>query len=445
MIKNWKKFNEGKQLDLFQNTPYAKPELIHQNFYPIDEDDILDYLTEIEDAKYIIGVKFGFYKNDDYTELIDSYKVRPCISVVIGAYYGTESYDVTSCLTSFSKRVKPKFKEVKIRDSGGYLDINNIQLKDGEIIKSDGSRILGDLEILLIWFEDISLTDKMIYDHYGFPVDRYTTFTNKGKALIDVPMDRLSDWILPRGSSYQDIIDDPDYDIYSWYDGGEWLPDHNSFFEYTLENETIEILLRCCFKNFSELKDEHPEFLEEYDSLEDFIQKITKPKNRWSDNWSELGRFLDREEPAGNIYNEIRVTYADWSMTAKAESDYKEIINEFDKSVVDLLETTIVEKPEYEETKRVRKLDSNGESFWKESTYMRIYYKLEFNIGWLYQLDSDALFNLESVEDKIGEYVSSYHYETKDLNPNFSDYGYVDNKEFNKETRSVIKYQMEIK
>ena len=85
MIKSWKQFNEDKQLDLFAGTSYEKPELIHNNLYPIDEDDIRDYLAEIEDEKYSIQVNFGFWNsgNAEYTELINSYEVRPCISVQI--------------------------------------------------------------------------------------------------------------------------------------------------------------------------------------------------------------------------------------------------------------------------------------------------------------------------------------------------------------------------
>jgi len=445
MIKNWTEFNEGKQLDLFQNTPYAKPELIHNNLYPIDEDDIRDYLTEIEDEKYIVRVDFGFYntKDDEYTELIDSYKVRPCISIDIStyaktAYAKTGSDDVTSCLTSFVKRVSPKFKEIKLRDRGGFLNINDIKLDGSITIKSKDLEIEGDLSIDLIWFEDVNLTDKLIYEYYGFPVDKYTTFTDKGKALIDIPIDTITDWVIPRNSHYKEIIDDPDYDIYQWYDShGDWMPDHNSFFTYYLENETIEMLLRCCFKNFDELKDKYPEFLEEYSSLEDFIQNMS--------DWSELGEFLDDEEPAGNIYNEIRVKYADWSMQAKAESDYEEIINDFDKSVVDVLETTIVEKPEYEETKRIRKVDSNGNSVSKEITYIRTYYRLEFNLGWLVELDSDTLFELGSIESGIGEWVYNNHYDKSDLNPHFSDYVSIDSKQFNNEAISDIEYQMGIK
>ena len=208
--------------------------------------------------------------------------------------------------------------------------------------------------------------------------------------------------------------------------------------------ETIYLLLKCCFNNFDELKEEYPEFLEEYSSLEDFIQNISKPKDHWSNNWDKLGKFLDKEELAGNIYNELRSKYADWSMQAKADEDYSAVISDFDESVGEELETTIIEKFNQEEKKRYRTKDKDGNEVWKETTYERPYYRLDFNLEWLSNLDSDDLFNLGAIEDQIG----NWFYNTKaqvSQNPSLSDYGDVDDKEFNKEARADIKWQMERK
>jgi hypothetical protein len=457
MIRSWKQFNEDKQLDLFQNTPYAKPELIHNNLYPMDEDDIRDYLTEIEDEGYSIVVNFGFLssRNDvkesltgGYTELINSYDVIPCISVNIEATSNVGNDDVTTCLTSFVKRVSNKFKKIKVRDDEGFLNIEDIKLEGGIFLKSGNGNIEDEIQLIspvciqLTWFDEVHLTDKMIYEYYGFTQDKDTRFTEKGSAQIAIPRDRISDWIIPNKSDYKDIIDDPDYDIYQWYHGGDWYPEHDSFFTYHLENETIDLLLRCCFGNFDELKEKYPEFLEEYNSLEDFIQNITKPKDRWSNNWEKLGKFLDKEELAGNIYNELRSKYADWSMQAKADEDYKAVISDFDESVEEELETTIIEKFNQEEKKRYRTKDKDGREVWKETTYERPYYRLTFNLEWLSRLESSDLFNLGDVEDEIGEWFYNSK-EKVELNPRLSDYGDVDDKEFNKEVRGDIKWQME--
>jgi hypothetical protein len=340
------------------------------------------------------------------------------------------------------KRVSNKFKDIKVLDNGGVLDINDIKLQGGISIRTEDIDVEEPISVYLIWFEDVHLTDKMIYEYYSIPQDKHTRFTEKGSAQIAVPRDRISDWIIPNKSDYKDIIDDTDYDIYQWYYGGDWYPDHDSFFTYHLENETIYLLLRCCFNKFDELKVEYPEFLSEYDSLEEFIQNITKPKDRWSNNWGKLGKFLDKEELTGNIYNELRSKYADYSMHAKADEDYKAVMSDFDESVEEELGTTIIEKFNQEEKKRYRTKDKDGREVWKETTYERPYYRLGFNLEWLSRLESSDLFDLGSVEDEIGEWF----YNNKDkveLNPRLSDYADVDDKEFNKESRADIKWQME--
>lgn len=456
MIKSWNQFNEDKQLDLFSGTAYEKPELTHNNLYPIDEDHIRDYLAEIEDEKYSIQVNFGFWNsgNAEYTELINSYEVRPCISVQIMKMtldykVKTGSEDVTSCLTSFIKRVSHKFKEIKVKDDEGYLNIEDIKLEGGIFLKSDSGNIEDEIELIsplciqLIWYHDVELNDQMIWNYYGFS-ENDVKFTEKGSAQLEIPRDRISNWILTNKSNYKDIVDDPDYDIYQWYHGGEWFPDHNSFFSYHLEKETIDLLLKCCFNNFDELKEEYPEFLEEYSSLEDFIQNISKPKDHWSNNWDKLGKFLNKEELAGNIYNELRSKYADWSMQAKADEDYSAVISDFEESIEEILETSIVEKYSKEEPSKYKSKDASGNIIWKETTIFRPYYRLNFNLEWLSRLDSDDLFNLGSVEDEIGEWVYNCK-ERVELNPKFSDYADVDDKAFNKEARAEIKWQMERK
>ena len=131
-------------------------------------------------------------------------------------------------------------------------------------------------------------------------------------------------------------------------------------------------------------------------------------------------------------------------MQAKADEDYSAVISDFDESVGEELETTIIEKFNQEEKKRYRTKDKDGNEVWKETTYERPYYRLDFNLEWLSNLDSDDLFNLGAIEDQIG----NWFYNTKaqvSLNPSLSDYGDVDDKEFNKEARADIKWQMERK
>ena len=431
MIKSWLKFNEGNQLDIFQNTPYDRPELIHNNLYPMDEDDIRDYLIELEDAHYTIVVNFGFCDGVKYTESITSREMTPCVSLDIHVNQKTSDEDVTTGLRSFVKRVASKFKSVTFHDDSGQLNIRDLKVQGGVFIKSDTGKIEDELEIgyplevHLNWFVDVALTDKMIFEYYGFE-DHMVKFTENGTAQIGFPVDVISDWVIDKNSPYKEIIDDPDYDFDRWYDCSDFVPDDDSFFRYYLENETIKELLELCFKNFDDMKSKYHknDFINRFESKEELIGEILNPKERYNNNWKELGKFLKDRVLGDDIYNDLRHDYADWAYSAKIDSDHKELIKSFDEIIESALGTQIVEKFYNTET--------SG-----KKTYERPYYRLEFNLDWVKESESADLFNLN-----LESHMSDWTYnciERKKLNPYFSDYADVDWKEFNISARKSIR------
>lgn len=446
MIRNWYQFNES-QLDLFQGTQYEKPELIHNNLYPMNEDDIRDYLAELEDEGYSIIVNFGFLdKEKRYTESIFNRYMRPCMAIDIDGPHKNSNEDVTSCVTSFLKRVSNKFKENAIYDNNGKLDINDIILKGGIFIKSkngnieDELQIEGPLHIELIWHSDVYITDKILFEYYGFE-QTFVNFTDKGMAQIGFPRDVISDWVVK--GPYKDVIDDPDYDFDQWYyRGSEWIPDHDSFFRYHLENDTIKMLLEYCFKDFENIKYEYrnSDFITKFNSKDELINEVMNKPN-WGRHWSEIGEFLKDSEIGENIYDELRDAYADWSVDAKINDDYKKIFEEFDEIVEKELETSIIEKFESEEKKRIK--ISEIHPHWKEITYYRPYYRINFNINWISETDSSDLFNL-NLETHMSDWAYNCISRTE-LHPSFHDYADVDDKLFNIEARGMIKYNIEKK
>ncbi len=104
MIKNWLQFiGESQQLELFKD----------EGIFPYTEEDIIDYLLELEDNKYFIDVRFGWLDKDNrFTQKVESYVEEPCIGVEINSGSLTKSEDVTSAVTSFIKRVSKKAKAV---------------------------------------------------------------------------------------------------------------------------------------------------------------------------------------------------------------------------------------------------------------------------------------------------------------------------------------------
>jgi hypothetical protein len=212
----------------------------------------------------------------------------------------------------------------------------------------------------------------------------------------------------------------------------DYLQDHESFFEYDLDENSINALLDCCFKNFDKIKTEYDEsFLNDINSLDD----LKKSKKKY---YSKIGKFLSENEICDDLYDELRRTYSDWSNQSQVPEDYKTIISEFDEVVEEELKTTIVEKLDIDEKKRYKTKDSEGNDIWKETTYQRPYYKIKFNFEWLDGLDSAELFELGDVEDRLQNWAYNC-VEKTDLNPRLSDYGDVDKVEFNKEVISIIK------
>jgi hypothetical protein len=272
----------------------------------------------------------------------------------------------------------------------------------------------------------------MIFDYYGIPTDDSMEFTKNGSLQISVPRDKITGWLL-KASKYRDILDDNDYDPYEFYDESDWFPEHDSFFKYDLEEETIQMLLRCCLHNFDELKKEGSNFLTNYESLEDLIKKTIDGRTKWSYDFDKLGKFLTE---VSDMYGELRRMYADYSLQTKADDDYKEIIRTFDKIVEDQLETKIIKKISKQEPLKYKTKDLNNQEIYKETTIEKTYYVLSFNLQWLSKAGN--LFNLGSLEQAIDDWCY-YSIESVELNPNFSDYPHVDDKKFNEEARKELK------
>jgi hypothetical protein len=418
----------------------------------MDEDDIRDYLTELEDAGYMISVNFGFEENRNlsrtnyYTESIRGRNMKPAICIEIGSSPNKENNEnITTCLTSFVKRVSQKFKTIELFDNSGPISLEYVRIKNGIYIDSELSgkiedelEIEGNLQIHLFWYKDVYLTDKMVFNYYGFNQDM-VKFTDSGVANLEFPRDVISGWIVDKNSSFKEVIDDIDFEFDVWYDRSDYYPEHTSFFEYYLSNENIKSLLELCFKDFESIKEEYSDddFINQYDTKEQLISDILKPKNRWDREYNELGEFLVKSEIGGNIYDEIRTEYADWSFNSKTESDYKEIFKEFDSEVEDQLKTSIIGKINKDEEKTIRLKDGT----FKKISYTRPYYILEFNIDWVTDYDSNDLFGVD-IEDHMCDY--SYHCVSKiKLDPNFSSYDDVDIKAFNDEIAKWLKKEIE--
>jgi hypothetical protein len=437
MIKKWSDFiKETKQLNLFQDTEWDtdETELIYLNMYPITEEDIQDYLLEIEEAGYGIDIQFGFNDDGSFDKKINSYKIKTAIGITI-VNNDPNHEDVTSCLRSTINKLKRFFKEISIHDDESKIDIKDLVINNGIFIKTEEPEpedllsIEGSLFILFKSDKDIQITDKIICEYYQFKDD--IIYDEKENAKVAFARDRLSDLVVKNRDPYKNIIDSPDYEMdWNLYDSTDYIPEHDSFFKYYLENETIRMMLEYCFKDWDELKEEyHDSFISDYETKEELIEDIITPKERYSNSRKNCGKFLYETEIGNNIYNELREMYGDWSAHSKADDDYEKIMEAFDKIVEDNLNTEIVE--EFSKESPTKYKNKQGE--WVEKTYERPYYRLSFNLDWIKDQDPDNLFNSE-IDDSI--YANDW--EKSDIKPWFDDYPHVDDVSFNTEARAMI-------
>lgn len=435
MIKNWLQFiGESQQLELFKD----------EGIFPYTEEDIIDYLLELEDNKYFIDVRFGWLDKDNrFTQKVESYVEEPCIGVEINSGSLTKSEDVTSAVTSFIKRVSKKAKAVRIYDNDGEIPVKLLKFEGGiflnerpEDSQPNESGNYDDIQLddgifILCVFNQRKLTDKDIFEYYGIKGEKLKTvegeidclsYNDKGTPVFEVEVDDLVRWTVDRNDSYVEYITNPD-SIWDNYIGHfAYQPDHHSFFNYYLSDENRQLLLKVCIE-----KDGWETILEELHediTQEDFIKSYK--------DYRKLGEILEDLPTSGEIYNDLRNLYVNFEENAKAEEDLEEIISKFDKLVEDQFNTSILEKNRY--SKKATATNKSGEKY--EYNHDFATYKLLFNNEWLESLDAETIINAGSTYNILLEYSNNIY--TEKLEPHFSDYADVDRDEFNKSAKSDL-------
>jgi hypothetical protein len=437
MIKNWSQFiKESQQLELFTD----------EGIFPYTEEDIMDFLLDLEDNGYSIGIRFGWFDSESrFSEKIESHYQEPCIGVSIDTTSKTKSENVTTSVTSFIKRVSKKAKAVKVYDDDGQVNIKNLVFNGAIFLNEkpedsvpDEQGLYHDIEIeggiwINIIFNKRHLTDKEILEYYGVGGKIRTkdgdfdalSYDEKGRPIFEVEVSELIDLLIGRRDDYVEYITNPDkmWDLYLGSFG--YTPDHQSFFEYYLSNENIELLLKACIKldGWEEIKEK---LKDTNITQEEFIQSSRDRKS-----YDSLGKMISDLPSSGEVYDDLRRMYVDYEESAKVSEDLEEIISKFDEIVESQLETTIISKNKYE--KKVIKTNKQGEKY--EYNHEFETYKILFNFDWVQKLDEPN--NLGSVYNILSEYCGN-HLETSELKPNFSDYASVDKDDFNKEVKATL-------
>lgn len=420
-IKNWIKFNES-QLDMFSNSPWEKPVFKEKGIYVLDQEDLEEYFIDFIDEGWNVNFFFAFHNEEyDYEYLVKERNVIPLIRINI---YGTNRSKgaeyLTNSLLSTINRLSPRFSKVKVLDEGGSLNPEDLRFEDyGDIfIKEDNMenemQIEGDLLIDLVWFKEIYLTDKMIFNYYELEKNfKPEDLEYKGDSVIvGFPVSDIKDWVLDSKSDYRDIVGEPD--ILDWFDY-EYSVDDDSFFSYHLDSETKKLLIEKTIGNdFESLKEDY-DFLNDFNTLEDLINATIRPGYTYKSLYKQLGKMLSEIEE-DSVYDDLRSMYSDYYNQQKMDDDYDAVMKSFNQIVEDVLHVSILEE------------------YTKED---KLWYKFKFNFEWLEYEEDVEYIRKEGLNYMISNWCYK-NYDLRELKPYFSDYASIDEKAFNQECREIL-------
>jgi len=428
-----------------------KEDIEEQSIWKVTEDEIQDYLRDLDDEGYIIEVEFGFsqkvkqnsYKDgkptitekDVFTEkVLAGDSIRPAYWIRISESSRVSNEDVSDSIKFAYSIMKEKADaDISIHDTDGDIgDIEGIQIKGGlfftdnwnssepEVLEADGY-----ISLFVKQKEVVKFTQADLVDYYEWE----SSCEVKGDNIyIEVDIEDMADVMLSRKSDYKDILINGEEDMYDNYHGSDYQPDTQSMFQYSLTKENEILLVKSMIKEIggleifiSEFKNEN---LEEK-SEEEVIDFLLKERF-----YTTLNQLCKDSE----ICQEVRQTIGDWEMNAHVDRNYKEILDEFDEIVEKEFSCT---KKEKEVTKYYTSKDAEGNQTRKEYKEMVTFYVIQFSNDWTENTDAEYLKGRDLV-DLFKEYCSNEMQFNYNMDPYFSDYGNVDRVSLNKDITSDL-------
>jgi len=422
-----------------------KEDMDEGKFWKIDEDDIRQFLIDLEDENYNIIVTFGFVENQEhfnyssgkttnkevFTEkLLPGEKVTPAYWVQIESNSNTTSTDVTDSLIFANDIIKEKVDgNISVHDKDGKLDISNVQLKGGLWIGTDESEQLKAEEYIALFIKQnnsVEFTDKQVCEYYGL---EYDAESKSGGVYIHVDLEDLADILLDRNSDYKKTLIGGTEEMWDNYESHYYIPDIPTFFQYTLDKENEILMVKSIIKEMGGLEETINHIGDEcsdeaYESVkgkseDEVIDYLLK--ERFYDTLKQLCNNSD-------ITDEIKQTVADWEMSAHVDDNYKSILSEFDDIADKEFKYQKIEKDNWVKSEGY----SNG-----GYTQSITYYEVEFDSRWMDDFDSDSLFRESSIRNIFDEWCGQQWF-TYNLNPRIDDYGNVDSKKLNEDIKHYL-------
>ena len=430
------------------------------NPWNLEEDDIRDYFQESIDEGYQIEVRYGFVGEEKiyverFTKKMESGNNTPAISILITCEEVSKN-DVSDNLKfAYSIISEEADADISILDSDGEIgDIEGIIAKDGLFFTETWNNVEGKeptiteadgyVEFLVKKKQQIKITQKQLAEYYD-----WCHYEEKdGILYVDYSLEDLSDLLLVRDSSYKDLLKDGS-NIYDNYYGSAYQPDFISLFEYHLDKENKALAVKALIKEAGGLEDFVNYIGDECDDMiYDAIKVMMEDKEGEPETTKEERKIKDITEyllkerfystlkqmaKESEIIGDIKQLYGDWAANAHAEANHQQIKDEFDSILNDNF-TYIKGTREIEKKSKFNK-DENGN--WR--TYMEVetFYLIQYSDDWIVDFEIDNL-ESESLESIFKEYLHNNDMTRYELKPYFSDYGDVDDKEWNKDVKSDL-------
>lgn len=220
---------------------------IENNPWKLSEDEILEFFTEITDNGYIVDVEFGVvdrYRDKEiFSKKVIEGSIRPAYFINLITKRGVTDLDVTDDL-KFAVSIITDLAEAdfQLYDYDSKLDIDSVQIKRGIFVNSGDSFrwTKNHISIFVKQKVEVGITQKQLSQYYGWSV----ALEKDGRLFAEMDLEDMADYILSRSSSHKDSLVKGQENMWEYYDIGDYYPDINSLFEYTLNSDNSKMLVK---------------------------------------------------------------------------------------------------------------------------------------------------------------------------------------------------------
>lgn len=380
--------------------------------YPIDDDDISELFVELSDEGFSFDVSYGFLSKEHIESnsletvnipLLANKEYYPAINIYMYSAQNNSKKDLTDSLQTMIDYLESDYKVYLYADdltSKEYLTV-----KDGKFLLDNSD--LKNNETKIHYLDIFLVVENDIQEFSEIAIAKYYNFKNYGiegkRIYADIDIDDIADMTLSNRSYYKkylsDHVDNDDY--YSHH-----RPSMTDLFGQLLTDENADALLK--------------------NMLEDYDGDYLKEQDVDFESIKSDGHHLN--DLRNDVCDDILNMYADWESQDQFDKNVQEVRDSFDEKLEEDFEYKILKE------EREKSYMSGGEE--KKYTDSVTVYRIYFNNFLIDDYNREDIYNW-SLYDLIREYCA--HYINYELNPQFSDYGNVDYKEFNQEVASMLK------